>query len=244
MADNNHWTYSSAQEQDLTFCHMHNLTAIPTSEETFSLFVAFLANRLTPQSIKVYLAGVWALHISYSHHNPLTHTIKLQKTLWGIKREHSAQPKRNYRSPLIFRVACTTLLTPSLKRILSTGPSWTLPIFYSTAQMSLSLKVTLPTIGSLSTRTFQGNAAVAVLLRLGRGLLCMTSPGLPSLSCRRQCETRWIGRVLRLVRDLGVFNVFIVCSPFSSDSYDFNGHSANFFSFCFVLSGRNDHRTA
>ena len=104
LADNTHRTYSSAQRQYLTFCHTHHLTAIPASEETLSLFVASLTDRLKPQSIKVYLAGVRALHISHGHHNPLTHTIKLQQTLRGIEREHSAPAKQKL--PITFDLLC------------------------------------------------------------------------------------------------------------------------------------------
>ena len=43
-------------------------------------------------------------------------------------------------------------------------------------------------LGSLSTRTFEGDAAVIERLRLGRGLLRMTYPGLPTLCCRRRRE--------------------------------------------------------
>jgi len=94
LAENTHRTYSSAQRQYLTFCDRHGFTAVPASEETLSLFVAFLADRLKPQSIKVYLASVRALHISHGIHNPLTHTIKLQQTLRGIERVHSSLPKQ------------------------------------------------------------------------------------------------------------------------------------------------------
>ena len=66
--------------------------------------MAFLADRLKPQSIKVYLAGVRALHISHGHHNPLTHTIKLQQTLRGIEREHSAPVKQKL--PITFDLRC------------------------------------------------------------------------------------------------------------------------------------------
>ena len=52
--------------------------------------MAFLADRLKPKPIKVYLVGVRALHISHGHHNPVPHTVKLQQTLRGIERQHSA----------------------------------------------------------------------------------------------------------------------------------------------------------
>ena len=104
LADNTHRTYSSAQRQYFTFCETHQLTAIPASEETLSLFVAFLAERLKPQSIKVYLAGIRALHISHGFHNPLTHTIKLKQTLRGIEREHSSPAKQKL--PITFDLLC------------------------------------------------------------------------------------------------------------------------------------------
>ena len=66
--------------------------------------MAFLADRLKPQSIKVYLVGVRALHISHGHQNPLTHTIKLQQTLRGIEREHSAPVKQKL--PITFDLLC------------------------------------------------------------------------------------------------------------------------------------------
>ena len=91
-----------------------------------------------------------------------------------------------------------------------------------------------PRIGSLSTRTFQGDATVVERLRLGRVFLRMTSPGLPTSSCRRRREASWFGGVSKQVRDLAVFNVFIVSSPFSSGWYDFHGRSANVILFCFI----------
>ena len=104
LADNTHRIYNSAQRQYLTFCETHDFTAVPASEETLSLFVAFLADRLKPQSIKVYLAGIRALHISHRLHNPLTHTIKLQQTLRGIEHVHSSPPKQKL--PITFDLLC------------------------------------------------------------------------------------------------------------------------------------------
>lgn len=66
--------------------------------------MAFLADRLKPQSIKVYLAGVRALHISHGFRNPLTCAIKLQQTLRGIERVHSSLPKQKL--PITFDLLC------------------------------------------------------------------------------------------------------------------------------------------
>lgn len=104
LADNTYRLFSCVQHQHLKFCSMHNQTAIPASEETLSLFVAYLANRIKPPSIKVYLAVVRVLHISHRYHNPLTHTIKLQQTLTGIEREHSLPAKQ--RLPITFDLFC------------------------------------------------------------------------------------------------------------------------------------------
>ena len=57
-------------------------------------------------------------------------------------------------------------------------------------------------LGSLSTRTFEGDAAVIERLRLGRGLLRMRYPGLPTLCCRRRRELSWFGGVVKVVSDL------------------------------------------
>ena len=113
LADNTHRIYNSAQRQYLTFCETHDFTAVPASEETLSLFVAFLADRLKPQSIKVYLAGIRALHISHRFHNPLTHTIKLQQTLRGIEHVHSSPPKQKLP---ITSVSPTTFHRPTIQR--------------------------------------------------------------------------------------------------------------------------------
>lgn len=89
LANNTHRTYSSTQRQNLACCHTHQLTAIPASQETLSLFMVFLADRLKPQSIKVYLVGVGALHINHRFHSRFTHTIKLQQTF-----RHSSPAKQ------------------------------------------------------------------------------------------------------------------------------------------------------
>ena len=58
------------------------------------------------------------------------------------------------------------------------------------------------TIGSLSTRTFKATPPSFERLRLGRGLLRMTYPGLPTLCSRRQRELSGSGGVVKVVSDL------------------------------------------
>ena len=57
-------------------------------------------------------------------------------------------------------------------------------------------------IGSLSTRTFKATSPSFERLRLGRGLLRMTYPGLPTLCCRRRRELSGFGGVVKVVGDL------------------------------------------
>jgi len=104
LAANTHATYSTAQRQYFDFCKKHNLTAVPAEEDTLLLFVTHLAQRIKPQSIKVYLAGVRALHISNGFHSPFTNTIKLNQTLRGIEREHSTIITQKL--PITFDLLC------------------------------------------------------------------------------------------------------------------------------------------
>ena len=70
-----HRTYNYTQRQYFEFCYNHQLQAVPGSENTLALFISYLADRIKLQSIKVYLAGIRALHISQGFPNPFTDTI-------------------------------------------------------------------------------------------------------------------------------------------------------------------------
>ena len=50
------------------------------------LFVTALSHTLKASSIKVYLAGVRALHIEHGFDNPLTNCLRLERILRGIRR--------------------------------------------------------------------------------------------------------------------------------------------------------------
>lgn len=104
LAESTHRTYNSAQRQYIEFCDNYKLQAVPGSENTLALFISYLAGRIKPQSIKVYLAGIRALHIRQSYRNPFTDTIKLQQTLCRIEREHFAPTKQKL--PITFDLLC------------------------------------------------------------------------------------------------------------------------------------------
>ena len=70
-----HRTYSSAQNKYLNFCQFYNLVALPASEDTLLLYVAFLYDlKLKGGTIRVYLAAVRSLHIYLNHAYPVYQT--------------------------------------------------------------------------------------------------------------------------------------------------------------------------
>lgn len=68
------------------------------------LFVTHLSERLKPQSIPVYLAGVRSLHVASGHDNPLEPGLKLKQTLRGIERRHFKEPSKKL--PITFDILC------------------------------------------------------------------------------------------------------------------------------------------
>ena len=60
----------------------------------------------------------------------------------------------------------------------------------------------ITSLGSLSTRTFKATPSSFERLRLGRGLLRMTYPGLPTLCYRRRRELSGFGGVVKVVSDV------------------------------------------
>ena len=110
---------------------------------------------------------------------------------------------RTHRGTLDFPDQVNAYLSKELKLCRIAGPFDTVPLAQGFVVSPLNTVVKLACVagwirerasgggaaillGSLSTRTFEGDAAVIERLRLGRGLLRMTYPGLPTLCCRRR----------------------------------------------------------
>ena len=81
---------SSGEKQFLNFCyqfHLHKTGPIlPTNETVLIYFAVFLAQNVTPGTVKVYLAAVHHLHLINGFHLPVNKFLHLQYILKGIKR--------------------------------------------------------------------------------------------------------------------------------------------------------------
>lgn len=79
LADSTHWAYESSQRRFFSFCQELSLPCLPASEETVSLFIAYLGSqKLAYITIKSYLAAIYHLHISrlaFGEISPRAHLI-------------------------------------------------------------------------------------------------------------------------------------------------------------------------
>ena len=89
-------TYTTGQMRYLRFCSENLRQPLPSTEHTLMLFVTDLAtSRLAYSTIKVYLAAVRHLHVTYEKHTQFSIqlTPRLQQVLKGIKKSHAATKK-------------------------------------------------------------------------------------------------------------------------------------------------------
>ena len=112
--------YSAGQQRYIQFCTQANLTQIPTSESTLSLFVAYLARTgLAHSTIKVYLSSIGNLHLSCSQHHVYRRALtpRLEQILQGIKREQAST------RPVRIRLPVTVDIMHSIYSVLSKTPN-------------------------------------------------------------------------------------------------------------------------
>lgn len=95
-------TYNSAKRRYLDFCRRANLSPLPLTQTSVSLFAAFLWQQgLRPQSITVYLAALRHLQIADSWSGlPRSEWPYLQYVLRGIKRSGSRSAPSQHRLPI------------------------------------------------------------------------------------------------------------------------------------------------
>ena len=90
--------YNAGQQRYLYFCSQADLTPIPTSENTMSLFAAHLALQgLSYTTIKVYFSSIGNVHSSRNQHDIYQKALtpSLEQVLKGIKREQAhTHPQR------------------------------------------------------------------------------------------------------------------------------------------------------
>ena len=90
LAPSTHRSYKVGQSRYLAFCCQIQCSAIPTSESTMLLFVAYLAKeKLSYTTIKVYLAAIRNLHITARMHHTYQEQLTpyLEQVLQGIKKQ-------------------------------------------------------------------------------------------------------------------------------------------------------------
>jgi hypothetical protein len=100
-------TYKSAKRRYLTFCSLHDIAPIPTSEWVLCRYVAYLANEgLTHSTIRGYLSAVRHLHIEEDRGDPnISGMAKLELVLKGVKMVQATKPQPRVRQPITPPVA-------------------------------------------------------------------------------------------------------------------------------------------
>lgn len=111
LAPSTRRTYSTGQRQYIAFCNLHRVTAVPGSELTLIYFACSLARKVTPGTIKQYLAAVRALHLDAGFPSPTDDCILLPRILRGIKRclGEPRRPRLAVTTSILSRL-CTALL--------------------------------------------------------------------------------------------------------------------------------------
>ena len=93
--------------------------ALPATKHTVALFAAALSRRLSPATIRVYLAAVSLLHRRAGLSSPTRHNPSLQLALRGIQRYHQQRHRHQHkRSPI------TATILKHLLNFLSTTRKW------------------------------------------------------------------------------------------------------------------------
>ena len=99
LAPATHKVYQAGQQRYLSFCQQTRLPAVPTTESTLLLFLAFLAkDGLAYTTIKVYIAAIRNLHTFSGLHNTYSQQLTpyLEQVLQGIKRNSYNLDRREY----------------------------------------------------------------------------------------------------------------------------------------------------
>ena len=120
LAPSTHKVYHTGQQRYLSFCHQARLIAVPTTEATLLLFLAFLAkDGLAYTTIKVYLAAISNLHTTAGLHNIYSQQLTpyLEQVVQGIKKEQlRSRPPR-------IRLPITTEIMSRIHNILARSPN-------------------------------------------------------------------------------------------------------------------------
>jgi hypothetical protein len=86
--------YKSHLKSYMTFCRHFSRTPIPASRQTVVAYATYLARRLVPSSIPVYLNIIRILHLEAGFANPLADNWELGLVKKGISRLHGRPPQQ------------------------------------------------------------------------------------------------------------------------------------------------------
>ena len=82
-------TYSAGERRYLGFCTICKWDPLPASDFMLSAFVAHIAGRVKPGTVRVYLAAVRNLHLDLGMPDPTADAVLLPRVTKGVSRAHS-----------------------------------------------------------------------------------------------------------------------------------------------------------
>ena len=102
-------TYKSQLRCYLQFCLDYVRVPVPADQETLSTYLAFLARRLSANSIPNYLNVVRLLHLQSGYKNPLDDNFEVGLIKKGIRREKGVPPvqKAPITVPILRKIRAT-----------------------------------------------------------------------------------------------------------------------------------------
>ena len=80
-------SYSTHLKTYMSFCALMGYSPVPVLHSTVLRYVAYLSQKMAPQSIRSYLNVIRLLHLESNLSNPLEHNFALDTLLKGIKRD-------------------------------------------------------------------------------------------------------------------------------------------------------------
>ena len=95
-------TYRSQLNSYLTFCNTYRVDPVPASQETLTVYMAYLARRLSSNSIQGYMNVIRLLHLEAGFENPLEANWDLKMIFKGISRQLGQPPKQ--KSPITAKI--------------------------------------------------------------------------------------------------------------------------------------------
>jgi hypothetical protein len=99
LSGNTRKTYSTGQQSFINYTRLHSLynpngAILPATQPTIMCWVASLAGRVQPKTIKAYLSAVCSLHVDADLPFSICESPVVQRLICGIKRFHGEQDRK------------------------------------------------------------------------------------------------------------------------------------------------------